>query len=96
MSIARLVITAVTVEKRPVSEVAKSYGAARSWVYAVLARYQAARARRVGSNSANRRERNGRQLLSGQASRWSASVAAPGPPSRYASYLFGPGVPGRQ
>src|ERR1700692_3223204 len=30
MSKARLVITAVTVEKRPVSEVAKSYGVARS------------------------------------------------------------------
>jgi hypothetical protein len=28
---ARLVITAVTVEKRPVSEVARSYGVARSW-----------------------------------------------------------------
>jgi transposase len=41
MSKARLVITAVTVEKRPVSEVAKSYGVARSWVYALLDRYQA-------------------------------------------------------
>jgi transposase InsO family protein len=41
MSKARLVITAVTVEKRPVSEVAKSYGVARSWVYALLARYEA-------------------------------------------------------
>jgi transposase InsO family protein len=41
MSKARLVITAVTVEKRPVSEVAKSYGVARSWVCALLARYQA-------------------------------------------------------
>ena len=40
MSKARLVITAVTVEKRPVSEVARSYGVARSWVYALLARYQ--------------------------------------------------------
>jgi transposase InsO family protein len=38
---ARLVITAVTVEKRPVSEVARSYGVARSWVYTLLARYQA-------------------------------------------------------
>jgi transposase InsO family protein len=37
MSKARLVITAVTIEKRPVSE----YGVARSWVYALLARYQA-------------------------------------------------------
>ena len=41
MSKARLVITAVTVEKRPVSEVARSYGVARSWVYALLARYLA-------------------------------------------------------
>src|SRR6266704_1524088 len=41
MSKARLVITAVTGEKRPVSEVARAYGVARSWVYALLARYQA-------------------------------------------------------
>src|ERR1700746_567682 len=40
MSKARLVITAVTVEKRPVSEVARSYGVARSWVYTLLARYR--------------------------------------------------------
>jgi transposase InsO family protein len=41
MSKARLVITAVTMEKRPVSEVAKSYGVARSWIYKLLARYEA-------------------------------------------------------
>jgi hypothetical protein len=41
MSKARLVITAVTVEKRPVSEVAKSYGVARSWICKLLARYEA-------------------------------------------------------
>src|SRR5262249_7037468 len=41
MSKARLVITAVVVEKRPVSEVARSYGVARSWIYALLARYRA-------------------------------------------------------
>src|ERR1022692_3065812 len=41
MSKARLVITAVTVEKRPVREVARSYGVARSWIYALLARYRA-------------------------------------------------------
>jgi|SRR5579859_1910290 len=41
MSKARLVITAVTVEKRPVSEVARAYGVARSWVYTLLARYGA-------------------------------------------------------
>jgi transposase InsO family protein len=40
MSKARLVITAVTVEQRPVSEVARSYGVARSWIYALLARYR--------------------------------------------------------
>ena len=39
MSKARLVITAVTIEKRPVSEVARSYGVARSWIYTLLARY---------------------------------------------------------
>jgi transposase InsO family protein len=41
MSKARLVITAVTVEKRSAGEVARSYGVARSWVYALLARYAA-------------------------------------------------------
>jgi transposase InsO family protein len=41
MSKARLVITAVTVEKRPVSEVARSYGVSRSWLYELLARYEA-------------------------------------------------------
>jgi transposase len=40
MSKARLVITAVTVEKRPVSEVARSYGVARSRVYELLAHYR--------------------------------------------------------
>jgi hypothetical protein len=43
MSKARLVITAVTIEKRPVSEVARSYSVARSWIYALLARYEAPR-----------------------------------------------------
>jgi len=41
MSKARLVVTAVIAEKRPVSEVAKSYGVARSWIYTLLARYEA-------------------------------------------------------
>ncbi len=41
MSKARLVITAVTVERRPVSEVARTYGVARSWIYTLLARYRA-------------------------------------------------------
>src|SRR5689334_18648823 len=41
MSKAGLVVTAVTVEKRPVGEVARAYGVARSWVYTLLARYRA-------------------------------------------------------
>jgi transposase InsO family protein len=41
MSKARLVITAVITERRPVREVARDYGVARSWIYALLARYQA-------------------------------------------------------
>ena len=41
MSKARLVIAAVTIEKRQVSEVAKSYGVARSWICTLLDRYQA-------------------------------------------------------
>jgi transposase InsO family protein len=41
MSKARLVITAVTVEKRPVGEVARAYGVARSWICTLLARYRA-------------------------------------------------------
>ena len=41
MSKARLVITAVIVEKRPVGEVARAYGVARSWMYTLLARYRA-------------------------------------------------------
>ena len=40
MSKAQLVITAVTVEKRPVSEVARAYGVARSWIYTLLERYR--------------------------------------------------------
>jgi transposase InsO family protein len=41
MSKARLVITAVTVEKRSVGEVARTYGVARSWICKLLARYEA-------------------------------------------------------
>ena len=41
MSKARLVITAVTVQHRPVAEVVASYGVSRSWVYELLARYRA-------------------------------------------------------
>src|SRR6478609_7789444 len=40
MSKARLVITAVTLEKRPVAEVAATYGVARSWIYELLTRYR--------------------------------------------------------
>ncbi|MGW1347503.1 DDE-type integrase/transposase/recombinase, partial [Kribbella sp. NPDC002412] len=40
MSKARLVITAITVEKRTVAEVVAEYGVARSWLYELLARYR--------------------------------------------------------
>ena len=40
MSRARLVITAVVLENRPVTEVAQTYGVARSWIYELLARYR--------------------------------------------------------
>ena len=41
MSKARLIITAVIVEKRTVAEVAHTYGVSRSWLYELLARYHA-------------------------------------------------------
>ena len=41
MSKARLVITAVVLEGRSPSEVARSYGVARSWVYKLVDRYRA-------------------------------------------------------
>jgi len=40
VSKARLVITAVVVEGRSPSEVARTYGVARSWVYALVTRYR--------------------------------------------------------
>ena len=40
MSKARLVITAITIEKRPVAEVVATYGVSRSWLYELLARYR--------------------------------------------------------
>jgi transposase InsO family protein len=40
VSRARLVITAVAVEKRSVAEVAATYGVSRSWIYELLARYR--------------------------------------------------------
>ena len=40
MSKARLVITAVVVEQRPVREVAAAYGVSRSWIYELVARYR--------------------------------------------------------
>ena len=40
MSKARLVITAVVVEKRTVDEVTTAYGVSRSWLYELLARYR--------------------------------------------------------
>jgi len=41
VSKARLVITAVLVEGRPVAQVAADHGVARSWIYELLARYRA-------------------------------------------------------
>ncbi len=40
MSLARLVITAVTIEKRPKSEVARDYEVSRRWVQKLVARYE--------------------------------------------------------
>ena len=40
MSQARLVITAVVLEQRPVADVVAEYGVSRSWVYELLARYK--------------------------------------------------------
>ena len=37
---ARLVITAVVIEKRPVAQVSRDYGVSRSWIYELLARYR--------------------------------------------------------
>lgn len=41
MSKNRLIITAVTVEGRPVADVAAEYGVSRSWLYELLARHRA-------------------------------------------------------
>jgi transposase len=41
MSRARLIITAITLEQRPVAKVAQDYGVSRSWIYELPARYQA-------------------------------------------------------
>ncbi len=41
MSKARLVITAVLIEKRPPAEVIDEYGISKSWLYELLARYRA-------------------------------------------------------
>ena len=40
MSKARLVITAIEIEGRTVTEVAASYQVSRSWIYELLARYR--------------------------------------------------------
>lgn len=40
MTLNRLLITAVVVEKRAVRDVAASYGVSRSWLYELLARYR--------------------------------------------------------
>jgi transposase len=40
MTLSRLLITAVVIEKRPVREVAATYGVSKSWPYELLARYR--------------------------------------------------------
>jgi transposase len=57
MSKARLVVAAIEIEHRPISEVARDYRVARSWIYTLLARYRAQgeaglepRSRRPASN----------------------------------------------
>ncbi len=40
MSKARLVITAVAIEGRTVTEVAQTYQVSRSWIYELLSRYR--------------------------------------------------------
>lgn len=57
MSKARLVVAAVEIEHRPISEVAREYQVARSWIYTLLARFRAEgeaglepRSRRPASN----------------------------------------------
>jgi transposase len=40
VSKARLVITAVVVEERPVAQVAAAYSVSRQWIYKLLARYR--------------------------------------------------------
>lgn len=40
MSKARLVMTAIEIEGRSVTEVAKSYQVSRSWIYELLTRYR--------------------------------------------------------
>jgi transposase len=40
VSKARLIITAVVLEGRTPTEVARSYGVARSWVYTLVERYR--------------------------------------------------------
>ena len=41
MTLARLLITSVVVENRPVRDVAATYGVSQSWLYELLARYRA-------------------------------------------------------
>jgi leucine-zipper of insertion element IS481 len=60
MSKARLVITAVIVERRRVSEVARTYGVARSWIYKLLARYAAEGEAAFGSRSRRPKTHPGR------------------------------------
>jgi transposase InsO family protein len=59
MSMARLVVTAVTVEGRTQAEVARSYGLSRQWVHELVRRYRAEGASGLAPRS--RRPRSGRR-----------------------------------
>lgn len=64
MSKARLVITAVVVEGRSVSEVARDYGVSRSWAYELVARYRAEGDRALEPRS--RRPKNSPRKISNE------------------------------
>ena len=95
MSKARLVITAVIVEKRPVSEVARAYGVARSWVYALLARYRAEG--EAAFEPRSRRPKTSPSAISGEHRRADRAAAQgpgrAGPGRRAADHLLAPATP---
>ena len=52
MGMAQLIVTAVTVEKRSKSEVARTYGVSRRWVITLVQRFEAEGAAGLESSSA--------------------------------------------